>query len=476
MNVLIIVFDALSASNVPLFGYRRNTTPKLLEIAKQAIVYHRHYAGGNYTTPGTASLLTGTYPWTHRAIKLGDGVVKNRAIHNIFNVFPNHQRFAYTHNYNVDHLLYQFQNDIEEKENLWELFLASGRVISQLFSKDIDAVSIVEGAVFDTSNPSTYSLLLSRFVKEIIDKRSLKVTKDYEDLFPRGLPSFKEKTWEFFILENAIDWLTNQIEGCKHPFLGYIHLLPPHDPYRTRKEFIDIFNDGWKPDEKPGFFAPDKFYSNGRANEARRWYDEYILYVDSEFHRLFNYLQKSGELENTILIFTSDHGEMFERGIIGHDTLSMHQPVIHIPLVILHPDQKEGIDVISPTSTVDLLPTLLYLNGQPIPEWCQGEVLPPFKAKVPKTERSIYALEAKKNPKSTSPLTRASGMIVHGRYKLTKYYGYDELPSGEPLIELFDYENDPEELENLYPEKRTTANDLLNELEKQIEEADRPYL
>lgn len=51
-NILILVFDALSASNVPLYGYPRNTTPKLLEIANQAIVYHNHFSGGNYTTPG----------------------------------------------------------------------------------------------------------------------------------------------------------------------------------------------------------------------------------------------------------------------------------------------------------------------------------------------------------------------------------------------------------------------------------------
>ena len=69
-NVVIVVFDAFSAHNISLYGYRRETTPNIARWAERAVVYHNHYAGGNFTTPGTASLLTGTYPWTHRAFGL----------------------------------------------------------------------------------------------------------------------------------------------------------------------------------------------------------------------------------------------------------------------------------------------------------------------------------------------------------------------------------------------------------------------
>src|SRR5688572_25448852 len=62
-NVLIVVFDAFSARHISLYGYDRLTTPNLSRLADRAVVYHNHYAGGNFTTPGTASLLTGTLPW-----------------------------------------------------------------------------------------------------------------------------------------------------------------------------------------------------------------------------------------------------------------------------------------------------------------------------------------------------------------------------------------------------------------------------
>ena len=62
-----VVFDAWSAYHLPFLGYPRNTTPYLNTLLDQAVVYHNHISAGNYTTPGTASLLTSSYSWTHRA-------------------------------------------------------------------------------------------------------------------------------------------------------------------------------------------------------------------------------------------------------------------------------------------------------------------------------------------------------------------------------------------------------------------------
>src|SRR5574338_426156 len=67
-NVIIIVFDAWSQRHVSLYGYPRPTMPELEKFAERATVYHNHYATATFTTPGTSSLLTGLYPWSHRAI------------------------------------------------------------------------------------------------------------------------------------------------------------------------------------------------------------------------------------------------------------------------------------------------------------------------------------------------------------------------------------------------------------------------
>ena len=83
-NIIILVFDAMSARNLSVYGYPRNTTPGLERIARRALVYHSHYSAGNFTTSGVASMLTGLYPWTHRGINLSGLVNRKFVKNNIF--------------------------------------------------------------------------------------------------------------------------------------------------------------------------------------------------------------------------------------------------------------------------------------------------------------------------------------------------------------------------------------------------------
>ena len=214
--------------------------------------------------------------------------------------------------------------------------------------------------------------------------------------------------------------------------------------------------------------------SNTHGDDMRLKYDEYIPYVDAEFDRLYRNLEQSGMLENTLLILTSDHGEMFERGFMGHGWETMHEAVLRVPLMIFEPGRKERLDIYDNTSAVDLLPTLLHITEQEIPGWCEGQVLPPYHQTPYDPNRSIFAAQAAHSPRR-QPLKEATGMILKGEYKLSYYIGYDRLPEGEPLIELFDVRNDPDELENLYPARRSLANELLEELIANMQAADEPY-
>src|SRR5512141_2139483 len=74
-NIIVLVFDALSAHDIPLYGYQRETTPNVDRFVSHATVYHNHYTAGTFTVPGTASLLTGLLPWSPRAFQLGAGGV-----------------------------------------------------------------------------------------------------------------------------------------------------------------------------------------------------------------------------------------------------------------------------------------------------------------------------------------------------------------------------------------------------------------
>ena len=99
---------------------------------------------------------------------------------------------------------------------------------------------------------------------------------------------------------------------------------------------------------------PDSPFSTGVNPDVliqqRRMYDEFIAYVDDEVRRLFDLLEQNGTLDNTIVILTSDHGELFERGIAGHSTNSLNDPILNIPLFIWKPGQTQRVDVFERTS------------------------------------------------------------------------------------------------------------------------------
>jgi arylsulfatase A-like enzyme len=473
-NVLIVVFDALSAKNIALYGYQRDTMPNLSRMAERATVYHHHYSGGNFTTPGTSSLLTATYPWTHRAIGLGGVVIDALKHKSLFSSFHDYYRIAYSHNTIVNRLFKEFSEDISYLKPQRDLFLQNPLAFDRAFTGDEDIAEVAyERAVKKTEPEKPYSLFFSSLYDRISSARA----KELSNLYPRGVPRTGEDN--FFLLEHGIDWVMSQIPKIPRPFLGYFHFLPPHRPYCPREDYVSAFyNDGvgYIMEKPKSIFNHNASYNlTIEANERRR-YDEYILYADAQLGRLYDDLQKSGALEDTWVIFTSDHGEMCERGITGHHTPVLYEPVIRIPLLILEPGQQKRRDVLTPTSAVDVIPTLLKVTGHPIPEGMEGEIMPPFAEGAASADRSIFTVEAKLSQDPLhKPLNPLSLMMVKGKYKVIRYAGYHELGNQGPVVEFYDLENDPEELTDLVASKPSIATALTDEMLGRLHEAERAY-
>jgi len=325
-NVIIVVFDAWSALNISLYGYNRLTTPNLERLAEKAIIYHNHSTGGHFTTPGTASLLTGTTAWTHRAFKHNE-VVNATAENNIFNAFNGYHRLAYTHNPLADTLLRQFLTDIDEHTPWPDQYFEKDPLNFTLFKNDQDIASLGwRRGMKRLEAGHAYTLFLSQIYEHFINKKVADIALN----FPRGIPNYSELGLNYFTLEQGIDWLSNSLSTAPQPFLGYYHFLPPHDPYNTRRDFMDAFVDeNYQLSNKP-IHLLDQGIAEDRMIDRHRWYDEFILYVDAEIARLYDLLEQNGILDNTWLVLTSDHGEMFERGILGHIAPVFHQPITHI--------------------------------------------------------------------------------------------------------------------------------------------------
>jgi arylsulfatase A-like enzyme len=311
--------------------------------------------------------------------------------------------------------------------------------------------------------PSSLFLSLPDRLRVAAEKR-IKTRSLITD-YPRGVPELYKLT---FTLEDTIDGIQHVLASAPQPFLAYFHLLPPHEPYHPHRDFVGLFDDGWEPEEKP-VSAFSEGVSQRQLSQFRRHYDEFLAYADYHFGRLFDFLTSSGRIEDSIVVFTSDHGQLFERGIHGHITPSLYEPVIKVPLLISLPGQTQRQDVDTLTSNADLVPTLAHLAGQSAPDWGDGAIIPPYGPDV--NSRTIIGVEAQRNPKN-SPLKAATLALWSDSYKVIQYLGQPKHKGG---IELFDLEKDPEEQNDIAQTQPSVAADMVAELNSRLEDINRLY-
>ncbi|MGD2148903.1 MAG: sulfatase-like hydrolase/transferase [Anaerolineae bacterium] len=469
-SIIIVVFDALSARHLSLYGYGRETSPNLARFAERAVVYHAHRAAGNFTVPGVASLLTGTYPWKHRAFHYAGAVVREYEQRNLFALLGDaYHRVAYPHNLWTHLLLNQLRRDIDLYIDPKAFSVFDDMLYDRLIPSGAnDGFRALDSLLFrDSTIPGSFVFSLINRLKTYLWKEAN--LDDYQETYPRGLPSLGQTTDVLFLLEDVIDGILDVTSHLPQPFLEYYHLFPPHNPYRPRREFCDLFDD-----VSPDVTKEEHFFSEGYSEETlrqmRREYDQYVAHVDAAFGRLVDSMEATGILDNAYLIFTSDHGELFERGIWRHETPVLYEPVIHVPLVVSRPGQREREDVYEPTCCVDLVPTLLHIAGREVPSWCEGQVLPGLGGEGD-GERSVFSVEAKSNA-AWRPISTGTVALIKGEHKLIHYFGY---PGYEDEYELFDLTNDPEEMANLYRSKKPLADALRHELKRKMETVNDRY-
>jgi arylsulfatase A-like enzyme len=472
-NIIILLLDAFSARNMSLYGYERQTTPNFERFASRSTVYHSHYSGGNFTTPGTATLLTGLYPWSHRAITLDAPVERTKAEVNMFNLVGNgFERLGYAQNVFADLLLSQFRSGINEHlpfnafcDQMMENY------ISRFFPSDpIAARFSFDDFLIDTDtarNPVPGAAYLGYLEQFHIQSRNH--FRAPSDEYPYGKPSNGILVWDNRKVYSGVFQKIKDLDKTDRSYFAYFHLLAPHAEYGPRKEFVGIF-----PDIKIPFKPRHKLanhYRQSQLNGFRKKYDEYIADVDAEFGKLLDGLESLGVLDNSYFIVTSDHGELFERGESGHNSSLLYDPIIHVPLMISEPGQVARRDFYTRTSSTDVLPTLLELLEKKIPETLEGKLLPGFGGSE-EPSRSIFSMEAKTNS-AFAPLKRATVAMQKENYKII-YYG--DYPRYSNVFELYDVYEDPEELDNLFADGGTTALHLKEELLDTLSMKNRPFV
>ena len=473
-NIIIILCDAFSAKHLSLYGYPRHTTPNIDAFAESSTVFHNHYSGGNFTTTATASMLTGMIPWKHRAINHG-GLVKSELAHvNPYTLLGSeYRRFAFSQNPWPDRLMGQYENEIDRFLHPFSYSLLKDSPLIEMLEKDRAISSIaVDDFLLPAQNDSISGssvfgyLNKSQTLNAVTKMENVRYRKGFPEVMGPGyvIPYLNEDVYSGMYSE------ISQLENEDLPYFAYFHLYSPHFPYRPHNDYRRLFHDdGYRPVSKPVHPLSTGLREDYMLGQ-RVLYDRQIAQVDYEFGRLMRRLYKNGILDNSYLIFTSDHGELFERGYVGHGSQMMYDPVLRIPLIIRAPGQTKREDIYSLTSNIDILPTLLSLAGKNEVPDADGKILPGFGGAAD-DNRPIFSVVAVDNS-AFAPITKAVVSMRKHNYKLIGYLGYDKV---EQNYELYDLENDPDEMFNLSQKEVNLLSVMKSEMTTYLTEANQSF-
>ncbi|MHC4993968.1 MAG: sulfatase family protein [Planctomycetota bacterium] len=284
-------------------------------------------------------------------------------------------------------------------------------------------------------------------------------------------PEHHQTTWA---TEMAIEFI-NRERDADQPWMLNINIYDPHPPFIPPKAYADRYN----PDDMPGpYFQESDFEQQARLadcdfqgevrspedHEAKKYqalYYAMIEQIDDQFARLLKALDDAGQRDNTVIVFTSDHGEALGDHGLMWKGCRFYEGLVRVPLIFSWPGRfVEGRQVDGLVELLDLTATVLEIAGVEQPEYQQGRSLMPIlTGEGPGDEfrefvRSEYfdALD----PHFTGGSGAFATMYRDRRYKLSVYHG-------KGVGELYDMENDPWEFNNLWddPEHLTLKNELI---------------
>ena len=225
-----------------------------------------------------------------------------------------------------------------------------------------------------------YDLASKRASRSVIPGTKVVVPKEgYRDYLLAAVASDTETT-RHPAFDKGIDFLRRQVasQRSRQPFCCFISTAEPHDPYIPPKRFFDLYDlarirlsptlrdePTGKPEVIRRMRAVWQAVSDADWKQVSAAYWASISFIDTEVGRVINVLKETGLYDSTIIIFTSDHGDMLgAHGLAAKGVGTSYEEVYNVPLVLRVPGLTEGVEESRTlTSLVDLAPTLLDLCG-----------------------------------------------------------------------------------------------------------------
>ncbi|HIF62959.1 MAG TPA: hypothetical protein EYG16_07705 [Deltaproteobacteria bacterium] len=398
-NVVVFLVDTLRADHVGP-GYEIDTTPRLdLEIRGRATVFNNAVTAAPSTIPSVKSLFS-----ARRASSWGANNTMLAPPAGTWSMASSFSSAGYRSG----------------------AFVANGLVSGEGFSEGFDNYFVAGGHRQLSRSLLLYELLLGG--------------RDW-DAFRRAQAWRTHKVSGDVVVTAALDWISK----ADAPFFAYVHVVEPHWP---------LYGHGYfdPPSAEAPAWSHVDLLQLGNGDTANAWrrdspglrellarYDEEVREGDRIFARLLDGLRQAGLRDNTLVVFTSDHGEEFfeHNGYShGHDVF---EEQVHVPLVFLWPDADSfdhmPASVSSPVSLVDLAPSIEALAG----------VAPPS---VKRDGRSLLPLLSGKKPTARPVITETRGLADQrlayreGRDKVRLIHPHNSTAASSHRVLVFDLDKD----------------------------------
>lgn len=428
-NILWICTDQQRYDTIASLGNKHIRTPNLDRLASEGVAFTHAFCQAPVCTPSRASFLTGRYPSTTRTHDNGQSIPEDEVL--------------------VTRMLADAGYDCG----------LSGKLHISPCNRRVER-RIDDGyRVFHWSHGPGPDGPANQYI-EWLESKGYK----WGDLYnPKGhawagIPAELHQTkW---CADKAIDFIK---EDRKVPWLMSVNIYAPHHPFDPPKEYLDRYDPDKLPDpdyvagelaDKPTFQrvdhdggGPRPPFSKMTSREKREVTAAYyamIEQVDDNVGRMMKALEETGQRKNTIVIFTSDHGEL-----LGDHGVYLKGPYtydcsVRVPLIISWPGHfKQGLKSDALVELLDITPTLLTTAGLPIPGRVQGRsILDVLTGKTEKHRDHVFCEAYVKKVGSGDPAINVS-MVRTRTHKIAVVHGTNE-------GELYDLKADPGEHENLW--------------------------
>lgn len=473
-NILLMQGDQMRYDGLGCTGNPYAVTPRLDALASTGTVFHRHIAANPVCMPSRASLLTGRYPSGHGLWH--NGVALPRETHVHYDPIASgvrarsHERQIISHVPTLPDVLSEAGYETgaigklhltptgsdpyyryEESRTRWERGELDDWHGPYYGFEHVD-LTIGHGE----ETIGHYRQWLKATYPEVaraVDSGTHRHNLEFPELpqlYPSVIPV--EAHHSNWIADRATTFLEERGDR-DDPFFLYLGFPDPHHPFSPPAELAHDFSthrtippacDPGALHAKPSAIArlvegPDQRLSSRPLPpesivRMRQYTDAMIHLIDRSVGRILDALDHVGLADNTIVIFTSDHGDFLgDHELILKDTLCSNA-LVHVPFIMRVPGAQLPAESSVPMSNVDVLPTLCELSSTPLPVGVQGSsILNALDSDTPRLVQ-VYGYQHDSLHHNFS--------VYDDRYRFTWYPNTDER-------ELYDHCNDRLELRNL---------------------------